>query len=71
MHVKMEINKLLNILVKKGANTEAKDEDQYTPLHYASYYNQTGIIEYLVSKGANKNGRTTFDVAGDWIYDKS
>ena len=42
-------------LISKGANVNAKDQDEYTPLHLASRFGRTGIVKYLVSNGANKN----------------
>ena len=55
-------------LIEEGANIEAQDKNQRTPLHFASYYGKTDVVKYLVSKGANinvkgKNWKTPYDVA--------
>ena len=44
-------------LISKGANIEAKDLWDRTPLHLASISGNTDIVRYLVSKGANKNAK--------------
>ena len=48
---------------RKGANIEAKDKDGWTHLHLPSLNGRTDVIRYLVSKRANKNGETPYDVA--------
>ena len=35
-----------------------RDEDEYTPLHRASYNGHTPVVEYLVSEGANVLAKT-------------
>ena len=35
-----------------------RDEDQYTPLHRASYNGHTDVVEYLLYSGANIQART-------------
>ena len=67
---------VVQYLVEKGANIEAKDWDKNTPLHLASYRGNTDVVKYLVSKGANKYAKniwhqTPYDVACDWSDDKS
>ena len=58
----------IQYLIENGANIEAKDCREETPLHLASSYGKTEVVKYLVSKGANKNaknndGKTPYDVA--------
>ena len=40
-------------LIEKWANNEAKDEDQWTPLHFACEYGYLPIVHYLIEKRAN------------------
>ena len=59
---------VVEYLISKGADIDAKDEDEWGLLHYASFNGRTDIVQYLVSKGANKNtksksGRTPYDLA--------
>ena len=54
---------IVDYLISKGANIEAKDKEGKTPLHYACSNNHSLIVGYLISKGANieamdENGRT-------------
>lgn len=44
----------IGLLVKKGANLEAGDDDNWTPLTYAVLYNKNSI-EPLIKAGANIN----------------
>ena len=46
---------VLNFLVSKGANIEAKDAFGITPLLAAVYEGHDNAVRFLVSKGANKN----------------
>ena len=64
------MGEIVEYLVSKGANIEAKDDYNYTPLHLASYFGKPDIVKYLVSKGANKNakdkdGKTPYDLAAN------
>ena len=59
-HAKKEIFQVFNgylpiveYLISKGANLEAKDNWKDSPLHYASKNGSLPIVEYLLSKGAN------------------
>ena len=71
MHVNMIILKLLDIFFQM-VQIEAKDNNDWTPLHYSAYsteifYSLT-TLKYLVSKGANKyardkNGKRPYDIA--------
>ena len=61
---------LLNILVEEcKADPNIKDNDGWTPLHYASYNGHLDIVKYLVEKGKadpiieNKYGSTPLIVA--------
>ncbi|OAB79457.1 hypothetical protein WSTR_05235 [Wolbachia endosymbiont of Laodelphax striatellus] len=49
-------NDLVNIaelLIKKGINVDAKDQDGHTPLHCATHSEHKEIVELLLDKGAN------------------
>ena len=41
------------LLLEKGANMNARDDLQLTPLHYAALSGQKGIAEQLIAKGAD------------------
>ena len=56
------------LIEEQNVDIDIKGYHEQTPLHYASYWNKTDIVKYLVSKGANKNakaknGRTPYDMA--------
>eukprot|EP01112_Ceratiomyxa_fruticulosa_P008045 TRINITY_DN2086_c0_g2_i1.p1 TRINITY_DN2086_c0_g2~~TRINITY_DN2086_c0_g2_i1.p1 ORF type:complete len:604 (-),score=99.20 TRINITY_DN2086_c0_g2_i1:63-1874(-) len=44
---------VLKLLIKRGANIEAKDKDDHTPLHYAAQSGKTEIVNTLIENGAN------------------
>ena len=48
---------VVQYLVEKGANIEAKNIDQWTPLHFASRKGSLPIVQYLIEKGANIEGK--------------
>ncbi|WP_341815970.1 ankyrin repeat domain-containing protein [Wolbachia endosymbiont (group B) of Idaea biselata] len=60
-------------LVNQGANINIKDNDDKTPLHYASQsFHHLDIVKYLISKDADidakdNNDRTPLDVADSSI----
>ena len=66
---------VVKYLISKGANIEAKDYVNWTPLHFASSFNKKqDVVIYLVSKGANKtakdkDGKTPYDLASSWNYE--
>ena len=41
------------LLIEKGTNIEAKDNDGNNPLIYASCYGRIEIVKYLIEKGAD------------------
>ena len=53
--MKRTVFKWFNIEIEKGANIEANDNRERTPLHVACENNETGVVKYLISKGVNKN----------------
>jgi len=48
---------IVELLIAKGANVNAKDNFDWTPLHSAVYGNKD-IVELLITEGANVNART-------------
>ncbi|XP_014261429.1 protein phosphatase 1 regulatory subunit 12A isoform X7 [Cimex lectularius] len=60
--------KVMDILIKAGADIDAKDLDGWTPLHAASHWGQREACEILVENFCDMNikncvGQTPFDVA--------
>ncbi len=52
----------VKILLKKGADVNAKDETDFmTPLHYATVYGHKEIVELLIEKGADVNAKDETD----------
>ncbi|WHZ60172.1 ankyrin repeat domain-containing protein [Metabacillus hrfriensis] len=47
----------VKLLVRSNSSADNKDEDGWTPLHWATQECQMEIIQYLLSKGANINTR--------------
>ena len=47
---------IVKILIEKGANVNALDSYESTPLHYAARYNNSGeAVKILIERGANVN----------------
>ena len=46
---------IVELLIAKGADVNAKSSDGSTPLHDAAYYGRTVIAELLIAKGADVN----------------
>ena len=57
---------IVEYLISKGVNIEAKDWHEETPLHYASRMGQTTCVQFLFSKGANKNAKNIDNIT---LYD--
>lgn len=47
--------KIVELLLAAGADPNAIDKNQYTPLHYASVGNEDKVVELLLRRGANPN----------------
>ncbi|MFA5675068.1 MAG: ankyrin repeat domain-containing protein [Christensenellales bacterium] len=48
-------SKVVEVLIKNGANIEAKDMDGRTPLFYAVLRQNKNIVDILINNGADKN----------------
>ena len=48
---------IVELLIAKGADVNAKSSDGSTPLHDAAYYGRTVIAELLIAKGADVNAK--------------
>jgi len=48
---------IMEMLLAKGANIEAKDKDGMTPLHAAAAKGQAAAVKLLLDKGADVNSR--------------
>ena len=60
----------MDLLIKKGANIEAKDKYEKTPLHLAAKRGHKHIVALLISKGAqieakDERGRTPLYLAAE------
>ena len=49
--------KAARLLLKHGADTEAVDASQRTPLHVAASHGRTALVSMLIAKGANPNAQ--------------
>lgn len=48
---------IVDMLVEKGANVDAADNDGWAPLHYACRAGHPHVVQSLVTGGANVNAR--------------
>ena len=49
----------IRVLISEGAEVNARDTDDLTPLMYAARYSTPEIVQLLLEKGAEVNARTT------------
>jgi ankyrin repeat protein len=60
-------SEVVKVLLEKGADIEAKDEDGQTSLMWASYRGYSEVVELLLENGANieakdNRGKTALDL---------
>jgi len=48
---------VVQYLCERGADQEARDDGDMTPLHYAAYYGHLPMVQYLCEQGADKEAR--------------
>jgi ankyrin repeat protein len=46
--------------VEKGADVNARDKNDGTPLHYAVARGHLSVVEFLIEKGADLNARNRY-----------
>jgi ankyrin repeat protein len=61
---------VVKILLEKGANIGAQNQNGYTPLHFAAEYGHVEVVKILLEKGANieaqnQNAYTTLHFAAE------
>ncbi|KAI5885413.1 ankyrin, partial [Schizophyllum commune H4-8] len=52
---------MVELLVERGANIEARGEGGWTPLHFAAQEGQLAMALFLIDTGANIQSRETRD----------
>ena len=62
----------VNYLLENGALIDVKDDDGYTPLHFAALYDSFDTCEFLLKSGAdpdikNNAGDTFRDITGSEV----
>jgi|GEM_PF-2281286 len=55
---KRNCGEIVKLLIKNHADIEALDHTDFTPLHYAVYYNRPESVKILLASGANAEART-------------
>ena len=56
---------IAQMLINRGANVDAFDKRNKTPLHWASEKGNTEMVRYLVEEGADKDAMSyTLNVIG-------
>ncbi|CAG2113518.1 unnamed protein product [Medioppia subpectinata] len=61
---------MMKLLIDFGANVNAKDSEQWTPLHAAATCGHLHLVKYLINKGAdllavNADGNMPYDICED------
>ncbi|CAN8001842.1 unnamed protein product [Ixodes pacificus] len=61
---------MMKLLIDFGANVNAKDSEQWTPLHAAATCGHIHLVRYLISRGAdllavNADGNMPYDICED------
>lgn len=59
--VRNQNNKMVKLLISKGADINAKNAYRYTPLYLAVEKNNKKIVELLIAKGADVNSENRYD----------
>jgi ankyrin repeat protein len=48
---------IVQLLISKSADVNAKDDEERTPLHYAAYKGHKEMVELLIAEGADENAK--------------
>jgi ankyrin repeat protein len=59
------------LLLERKADLEALDHTDFTPLHYAVYYNYPGAVQWLLAHGANINATSADCHYNEYHYRKT
>lgn len=62
--------KMVNLLMSKGANIEAKTRDGLTPLHCAARSGHHEVVDILIEKGAPIGSKTKVNIKMYYILYK-
>jgi len=54
---------IVNFLLDKGANIEAKDKYSYTAAHHAAEMGHMDVLRVLIIRGANINAKAIYDIS--------
>jgi len=52
---------VVEYLTDNGADVNAKDNNGFAPLHWASFNGHLEVVKHLVAKGADLNAKNSFD----------
>ena len=54
------LNEIVELLIAKGADVNAKSDDGWTSLHDAASIGHNEIVELLIAKGADVNAKNNY-----------
>src|SRR5262245_3099137 len=54
-----EGTQIAGVLIARGARIDARNHDEYTPLHFAAEFGSRAMVELLLRAGASLNTRTS------------
>jgi ankyrin repeat protein len=62
---------ILGLLIEKGANISARDDEGKTPLHFAYQHGVKKMVDFLLEKGAKRDAKTKHGITPEMLHSLS